>query len=200
MDRKGVKKGLFIFGVIFIIVSLGQFIVSLLLLNIPLELKGENTSLLNLLFNTDIIDLSGLFLWIFIHGIIGEFLVLGILFFILQKKDQLENMRLAKYLVVMGVFLLIGCFIQLKYIIMLARTEIPFSGIDDFQSMLYTPDIAPFLAAALWISYIGVICGYLQFGLFITASGIKWVLEIEKEEEKQAQKQDSTSPTPQERE
>ncbi|MGV9173037.1 MAG: hypothetical protein ACOC35_10770 [Promethearchaeia archaeon] len=193
MDRKGVLKGLKVFGLSFIIVSIVQFIGSIILMTIPMTIAGERTNLIELFGDTEIIGFSSFLLWIFIHLMIAYFLILGIMFLVLRKKEELEKIRLAKYLVVAGIFILIACFVQLKYILMLTRTEVSITGSPNFQDMIYDPDIVPFLADAIWISYTGVICGYLQFGLIITAGGLKWILEIEKQEEEKNQEKRSAA-------
>ncbi|MGV9199079.1 MAG: hypothetical protein ACOC4M_09585 [Promethearchaeia archaeon] len=193
IDRKGVLKGLKVFGLSFIIVSIVQFIGSIILMTIPMTIAGERTNLIELFGDTEIIGFSSFLLWIFIHLMIAYFLILGIMFLVLRKKEELEKIRLAKYLVVAGIFILIACFVQLKYILMLTRTEVSITGSPNFQDMIYDPDIVPFLADAIWISYTGVICGYLQFGLIITAGGLKWILEIEKQEEEKNQEKRSAA-------
>ncbi|MGV9206106.1 MAG: hypothetical protein ACOC44_19030, partial [Promethearchaeia archaeon] len=141
MDRKGVLKGLKVFGLSFIIVSIVQFIGSIILMTIPMTIAGERTNLIELFGDTEIIGFSSFLLWIFIHLMIAYFLILGIMFLVLRKKEELEKIRLAKYLVVAGIFILIACFVQLKYILMLTRTEVSITGSPNFQDMIYDPDI-----------------------------------------------------------
>ncbi|MFO8020490.1 MAG: hypothetical protein R6U96_17845 [Promethearchaeia archaeon] len=196
MDRKGVLKGLNFFGIAFIIVSVMQFIGSIILLNIPMTINGEVTTLTELFGNNQINAFSGLIIWVFIHAIIAYFFGLGCCFLVIRKKDQLENMRLAKYLVIMGIFILIACFIQLKYILMLTSTEVSISGTPNFQEMIYNPEVVPFIADAIWFSYTGVICGYLQVGLIVTAGGLKWIIELKKPEEQEKKRESEEKELP----
>jgi len=180
MDSNGVSKFLKYFGVAFIIVSVMELIVILILSATEISI-GQKILIQDLIYFSGLFPLSKIIAWIVFIFSTCCFLLLGIVILGIAKIDEPKIKILSKQLIVIGVFILIGCFFKLEYIRVLANTEINIGfGLVTFEAILYNSSMTPLYAAILWIFFSSVACGYLVIGLVIAAGGIQWSLEIDK--------------------
>ncbi|MFX1588880.1 MAG: hypothetical protein ACFFC1_12040, partial [Promethearchaeota archaeon] len=171
-----------LFGLGFIIVSLIEFIDIILLSTvIRMNMDGDNLSLIQVLFNTGLITIDGAFLWIFLLITPFIFIALGFILIKLAKKEILNRSILSKDILLIGLFLLVGSFIKMVYIILLANIKLNLGIAVELQQVMYNPLITPFIGAVMWIYIYGTTGGYLISGLIFGGVGLKWILIIEKE-------------------
>ena len=90
---------------------------------------------------------------------------------------------LAKFLLLIGLFLIIGGFIKTNFIVLLGNSTIN-TGITTItlQDALYTPSITPIFGAIMWIYFTVVISCFLISGLIFGGIGLKWMLLIQEEQ------------------
>jgi len=184
MKRSAVIKSLKIYAIIFMGVSAIELIFALLLALTEVTIYGELLPISNIILDGDLIAIEGAFIWTFLIILMILFLILGISFIKIAKDTNLDSMKLAKFMAILGMLILIISFIKLEYIIIMQKIEVFYpSGeqADTFQALLYNPSITPFSAAALWIFFTAVVCGYLVLGIIMAAGGLKWMLEMEKQ-------------------
>lgn len=182
MEYKAVVKAIEIIGAYLIILSIVELIFVFSLLFIEFNVIPEILPLQELIFSSDFIEISGSILWVFLIICMVCFLILGIhiLRFALNKK--INSRSLAKYLVVLGMVLLLGGFVKMDYLVLLGKTKIETAlGPISFQTALYDSTITPFMAGVFWVFFISVIICFLITGLIVTTAGIKWTLLIERE-------------------
>ena len=180
MISKGVSKYLRFFSLSFIVVSIIELITVVVFHATELNV-GKKMIVQEVLFTSGLFPLSGTIKWILLILLMCCFLLFGIVLHKVAKIDENKIRVLSRQLIVMGVFILIACYVELEYIMLLSNTEILVNAeLITFETALYNPSITPFFAAIMWISFTGVVCGYLVFGLIITSGGIQWSLEIEK--------------------
>ncbi len=192
MQTKAVVKCLKICSVIFVVLSVVELINIMVLLNTELTIDGKEILLSKIIFSSENFPLEGTLLWIFFTIFVCCFLVIGILFRLMSIKKDFEPKLLAKYLVGLGILILVFSFVKLEYISLLAKTPILLVEDSDFtlQAALYNPHVAPFSAAVLWIFFTAVICGSLIVGIVVTAGGLKWLIEMEEQEKKESEKKE----------
>lgn len=190
VKHSAVVKCIFIVGVAFIAVSIMEFIVTLLFINLELNFDGDKVLIQEMLLDQSYLLLDGLFAWILLHVSIVLFMILGLVFIMIAKKDSIEEMLLAKHLIIIGMVLFILSFTKLEYIVILANQNVLIDKTYTFESALYDPDVSPYpLAGSLWFFYISTCCAYLVLAILTTATAIKWVLELE--EQRGIKKEDS---------
>jgi len=182
MNQKVVLKYLKLFGLGFIIVSLIEFIDIILLSTvIKTSINGDNLTLIQLLFETGLFTIDSAFLWIFLMIIPFIFIALGFILIKIVKKENLDRSILSKDILIIGLFLLVGSFIKMVYVVFLANTKLNLGSPVKFQHLLYNPLITPFIGAVMWIYLYSVTGAYLISGLIFGGVGLKWILIIEKE-------------------
>jgi len=168
------------FSSCFIIVSIIELFMIIIFSMTELNI-GKTMSLIDFLFASGLFPLSGIILYCFLIIITCCLLILGIVFRKVISKE-INYKILSKYLIVLGLFVLISSFVKLEYIVLLSNKEVIVNAeAVIFEAILYNPVITPFYAAVLWISFSGIACGYLICGLIITAGGIQWSSEIARE-------------------
>lgn len=199
MERSAVKKGTLFIGLSFTIVSIIELIFMIIIGLTPATINGEAVPLSSLIFGGVIIPIEGAFLWIFLMVIMTFFAILGLVMSKIVTSKKIDDNTIGKYLSIIGMLILILSFVKLEYIILMQKTGVNYDTVrtcfpsettclDTFQSLLYNPTITPFGAAALWIVFTAVVCGTLISGLVVAASGLKWVLEIEKAQDAEEKK------------
>lgn len=97
-------------------------------------------------------------------------------------KGAIENLTLAKFLLLIGLFLIIGGFIKTNFIVLLGSSSIN-TGLTTvtLQDALYTPTITPIFGAIMWIYFTVVVSCFLISGLIFGGIGLKWMLLIQEE-------------------
>lgn len=190
MEQKKVLKFLKIVASIFIILSILEIAYIILLNFTEFNFNGSSILLHEFIYSASIIPLSGTLLWIFLMISMFCFLILGIIMYKVAINNKIESRALAKFMVVMGMVILLTGFVKMNYLVLLGKTKLSPISIPDsitFQSALYDLYITPLIPALFWWFFISVNCYILMAGLIITAFGIKWTLlqeEAENSEEK----------------
>jgi len=194
MQQSAVKKGTLFVGATFMVVSVIELIFMVIIGLTEATIDGEAVTLSSLIFGGGIVPIEVAFLWIFLAVIMCFFALLGFVMCKIVLSKNLDGETIGKYLSIIGMLILILTFVKLEYIILVQKTVVTYDTDaichpsveickNTFQSLLYNPNITPFVAAALWIFFTAVSCGYLICGLVVAAGGLKWVLEIEKAQE-----------------
>ncbi len=180
MEYKKVLKFLQIIGSIFIILSLIEIAYIILFNFTPFILDGNSLLLSEFLYSSTIFPFSGTILYLFLLIAMFCYLIIGIFLFRISLKNNIESIPLAKFIVVIGMVILLGAFIKMNYLVLLGKTAIttPFTTIH-FQTALYDMDITSIAPAIFWVFFMTVNTYYLLIGLTITAVGIKYTLQQE---------------------
>ncbi|MFX0059881.1 MAG: hypothetical protein ACFE85_18860 [Candidatus Hodarchaeota archaeon] len=182
MNQKFILKYLKLFSIGFIVVSFIEFIdIILLSIVIKMEINGDNLPLIEIFFNTGLLPIHGSFLWVFLIIIPCVFVAFGFILFRSARKDRHDINTLSKFILVIGLFLLLGSFIKISYMILLANTKLNLGSSIEFQQALYNPLITSFGGGAMWIFLYAVGFSYLISGLIFGGVGLKWILILEKE-------------------
>jgi hypothetical protein len=183
LEHKTIVKAIEIISAYLIILSIMELVFIVLLLLTEVNVSPEILPLQELIFSSDFIDISGSILWVFLIICMVFFLILGIHMLRFALNNKIETKPLAKYLVVLGMVLLLGGFVKMDYLVLLGKTEIETAlGSMPFQSALYDNNITPLASGVIWVFFISVIICFLITGLIVTTAGIKWTLLIEREE------------------
>lgn len=185
MKYEKVLRFLEIIGSIFIIVSLTEIAYLILLNFTPFILDGNSVLLSEFVYSLSIFPFSGTLLWVFVNISVVCFIIFGVFIFKLSSSKNIESIPLAKYIVVIGMVIVLGGFVKMDFLVLLGKTNITtiFTNIS-FQSALFDPSITAIIPAIFWIYFLSVNTAYLLIGLTVTAVGIKWTLLQEKTEEK----------------
>jgi hypothetical protein len=185
MDQGKIIKGMKLAAIVFVVVSIIEIIFVLIMGFTPVNINNETVTLTAVIFNPVIVPAEGMLFWIFMIVLMCFYLVLGLVFFKLSIRKEINSKVLAKYLTVLGMLVLIMTFVRIEYYILLAKTPISYTTAftpPTFQSLLYSHNITPFIVVILWIFFMSVSCFYLIIGLIISAGALKWQLEIDKSE------------------
>ena len=183
MEYKKILKFLEIVSIIFIILSLIEFAYMILFNFTEFNFYGNSIFLYEFIYSSNIMPLSGRLLWVFLIISVFCFLILGIFLYKTVIKKKIESRSLAKFMVVVGMVILLTGFVKMNYLVLLGKTKLSLNSDSiAFQSALYDLYITSLAPAALWGFFISVICCFLTLGLIITALGIKWTLLQEESE------------------
>ena len=185
MKYEKVLRFLEIIGSIFIIVSLTEIAYLILLNFTPFILDGNSVLLSEFIYSATIFPLSGTLLWLFVNISAVCFIIFGVFIFKLSSNKNIESIPLAKYIVVIGMVIVLGSFVKMDFLVLLGKTNITttFTNIS-FQNALFDPSTTAIIPAIFWVYFISINCFLLISGLILTAIGIKWTLLQEKAEEK----------------
>ena len=177
MEHKKVLKFLKIISFIFIILSLIEIVIAILFNFTEFNFESDSIILYEFIYSADIITLSGTLLWLFLNISMFCFLVFGIFVYRISKNKKIESRSLAKFIVVIGMAILMTSFVKMNFLVLLGKTSLsPGSDSIDFQKALYDLDITSLIPALFWNIFISVNCGFLTLGVIITTIGIKWTL------------------------
>ncbi|NVM36498.1 MAG: hypothetical protein HWN81_12955 [Candidatus Lokiarchaeota archaeon] len=177
MKHSKILRFLQIVGLIFMIVSLIEIVFFIVLHFTPFTLNSDSLLLSEFIYSAEIIPLSGTLLWIFLITAMVCYLILGIFMYKIILSKTIESWSLAKYIVIIGMVILLGGFVKMNFLVLLGKTKI--TTISDsirFQTALYNPNVTPLIPALFWIIYIAINCYILIIGLCVTGVGIKWTL------------------------
>lgn len=185
MERKVVLKWLKIFSASFFILSTVELLDLILfsfLINVNLD--GVYYNVFNIIFQSGFMTIHASLLWIILLCVICSYIVLSLSIFKVAKKNTIENHTFAKFLLLIGLFLVIGGFIKTNFVILLGNSYIN-TGITyiAFQEALYSPSITPVIGAIMWVYLTIVISCFLVSGLIFGGVGLKWMLLIQEEKE-----------------
>jgi hypothetical protein len=111
------------------------------------------------------------------------YFVIGFFLFNTARKNKIESKSLAKFIVIIGMIVLLGAFVKLNYVVSLGQTSISTNyGRVTLQFAFYDFNISSSTPGIFWIFFISANCAYLISGVVITGIGIKWTLLIEQSE------------------
>jgi hypothetical protein len=183
MNHKKMIKFLKIIGIIFMSLSVIEIAFVISLNFTEFDLNGSPILLIEFIYGSSYISLTGTVLWLFFISSIVIFLIVGFFIFKTAKKNTIDSKSLAKLMIVLGMAILLGAFVKMNYLVLLGKTSLSTgSGSVSFQTALYRFDITPLMPAIFWIFFISVNCFLLITALIITAFGIKWTQRIEQSE------------------
>lgn len=188
MERKVVLKWLSIFSVSFFILSIVELLDLIIFSTvITMDLDGPLT-IFNVIFLSGFMSIHAPLLWIFLLCVICAFIALALSIYKVAKKQIIENYNLAKFMLLIGLFFVIGGFIKMSFITILGNNIIS-TGLTTitFQNAIYSPSITPVIGAIMWIYFIVVVCSFLISGMIFGGYGLQWMLLIQDEEASQEQ-------------
>jgi hypothetical protein len=185
MERKVVIKWVKIFSISFLILSLSglvDFILLSTIINITLD--SQPYTILTIIFQSGFMTIHAALLWIVLLSIFCGFIVLSCSIFIVANKNTLVDKILAKFLLLIGLFLIIGGFITMNFIVLLGKSTIN-TGITNiiFQDAVISPSFTPIIGAMMWLYFPFVVACFLISGLIFGGIGLQWMLLIEEKEE-----------------
>ena len=179
MDFEVIKKYLLFFSISFLIGAILEFLSFFLLINTSLNLNSESTLLYHHYFTSGTTPVFITLSWIALMMINILYVILSCLFFGLRFKNEMDNLIIAKYIIVLGIVVLISSFTHMVYIIVIANSQLNYNGMMiSFNTALINQKITPFIALTYWQYFYAITCINLCFGLFITAGGINWSNKI----------------------
>ncbi|MFX0001499.1 MAG: hypothetical protein ACFE9Q_16260 [Candidatus Hodarchaeota archaeon] len=183
MKYEKVLKFLKIVGSIYIIISLVEIVFIILLNFVYFNLDGDSFLLAEFIYSSTIFPLEGTVLWFFMIFAVIFYFTIGFFMFKVASRDNIESIPLAKFLVVIGMVVLLAGFVKMNYLVLLGKTKITSTLTTiSFQSAFYNMNITPIMPAIFWIFFISANTYFLLVGLVITAVGIKYTLLQEQEE------------------
>jgi len=185
LERKAVLKWLKIFNIVLFLVSVIELLDFILFSSlITLNLDGSQYSIFNVIFQSGFMTAHAILLWFFLLCVISSFMVLSIVIFMVAKK--IENHILAKFLLLIGLFFIIGGFIKTSFVFLLGNSNIhtTVTPVDSLINALYNPSVAPTIIGAIMWYYTTVAISFtLVSGLVFGGIGLKWMLLIQEEKE-----------------
>ena len=184
MERKVIIKWLKIFSIGFFILSIVG-LVDLILLStlINVTLDSQQFTILTIIFQSGFMSFHAALLWIVLLCIFCGFIVLSYSIFTVANKNTMEDTILAKFLLLIGLFLIIGGFITMNFIVLLGKGTINTGSTTiTFQNALYSSSITPIIGAIMWWYFTILVACFLVSGLIFGGIGLKWILLIQEEE------------------
>jgi hypothetical protein len=178
LESNFIYKWLGIFGLGFFSISIIELLFFILLNTvINMNLDGQLHTIGIVIFTSEFMSPHSILIGTVIFSSIIIYIALGVTLYIVAHKKSLENLVLAKFILLIGLFLLIGGFFKMSFIVFLGRTTINTGTISiNFQDAIYNQLITPIFGAIVWVYLIGVICCLLISGLIFGAVGLKWIL------------------------
>ncbi len=177
MERKVVTKWLKIFSISFLILSLGgliDFILFSTIINVTLD--SEQYTILAIIFQFGFMSFHAALLWIVLLSIFIGYIILSYSIFTVAKKNTLDDKILAKFLLLIGLFLIIGGFITMSFLVLLGNSTID-SGLTTI--IFHNSSV---IGGIMWTYFIFVVYCFLVSGLIFGGIGLKWTLLIQEEE------------------
>ncbi|MFX0047875.1 MAG: hypothetical protein ACFE8G_06850 [Candidatus Hermodarchaeota archaeon] len=179
MERKAVFKWLKVFSIIFLVLSIVELLDLILFSSlITITLDSSQISIISIIFQSGFMTIHAMLLWIILLCVICSFMVLSFSIFKLANNKAIESERLAKHLLIIGLFLIIGGFIKTTFFVLLGNSTIN-TGISDktLQYWLYLP--SNIIGNIMWIYFTVVVSCFLISGLIFGGIGLKWMLLIQ---------------------
>ena len=184
MEYEAVRKWIKSFGLIFIILSIIELINTLLILNTQVKFEGKTYTIQELFFSSGRVPLTTPYIFVFFICSICCFLIFGILLIKIVSYD-IEYNLMAKYILVLGVLILLFSYIKLGYITYIERGKVNLNGDSiTFGYFIWKYNasiIGPYSLLIGWTFYTAVVCCYLTIGLIVAGGGLNWTLETSRE-------------------
>ena len=185
MEHRKVLKFLKIMAYIFISLTLVEITFVILMNFTVFDISGGPILLTEVMYGSNLISLTGTILWLFLTISVICFLIIGIFLFSIGNKNKIESTSLAKFIMIIGMIILIGALVKMNYLVLLGETEIATTPTPiRFRAALYDFNITTIIPAIFWTYFISANCAYIILGIVITVIGIKWNLLIEQPESK----------------
>jgi hypothetical protein len=185
MEYHSVKKWVQTFGALFIVLSIIELINTFLFLNTRVKTNGNTIVMQHLIFNSGRLPITSFYIFIFLICTICIFLIMGLLLLRIITKKTLDQSTIAKYLLILGILIIIFTFIKMGYIAYLEKAQVKFENQSlSFKYFIWkynTSIIGPYDLLISWTFYTAVVCCYLVIGLIISGGGLNWMLELTKE-------------------
>ncbi|MFW9784268.1 MAG: hypothetical protein ACFFFB_18460 [Candidatus Heimdallarchaeota archaeon] len=184
MEHKKVVKFLKIVGLIFMIVSYIEISFHISLNFIEFNYIDFAPVLFSdIIYGSNYISLAGTVLWLFMIFSMICYFIVGFFLFKVTRKNKIETKSLAKFVVIIGMVVLMGALVKMNYLVLIGRTGITtYYGRVSIQFAFYDFDISSIAPGIFWIFFISANCAYLISGVVITGIGVKWTLLIEEAE------------------
>jgi len=181
LDAKFIYKWLGVFGLGICCISLIELTFFILLNSIiDMNIESQLYTIGVVVFTSGFMPPHSILIGTVIFSSIVIYIVLGAILYLVSRRKSLENMVLAKFVLLIGLFLIIGGFFKLTFIVFLGKTTITSGAISiTFQEAIYDALITPLFGAIIWMYLIGVICSLLISGLIFGAVGLKWILKLQ---------------------
>jgi len=185
MKYEKVLKFLKIMGSIFILISLVEIVFIILMNFVFFTIDGSSYLLNEIIYSSTMFQFAGTLLWIFLISAMACYAIIGLFMFKTGSKTDIESIPLAKFLVVIGMVILLAGFVKMNYLVNLGKTRITSTVTTvTFQTALYDMNITPIMPGIFWVFFISANIAILISGLVITAVGIKYTLLQEQEANK----------------
>ena len=185
MEHLKVLKFLKIMAYIFISLTLVEITFVILMNFSVFDISGSSTLLAEFIYGSNLISLTGTILWLFLTISVICFLIIGIFLFSIGNKNKIESTSLAKFIMIIGMVILIGALVKMNYLVLLGKTKIATTPTSiRLQAALYDFNITTIIPAIFWTYFISANCAYIILGIVIAVIGIKWNLLIEQPESK----------------
>jgi hypothetical protein len=186
MERRAVIKWVKIFSIGFLILSLvglADLVLLSTLINVTFDTQPYN--ILTIIFQSGFMSFHAMLLWIILLSTFCGFIVFSFSIFKVVNRDTVvDDKNLAKFLLLIGLFLIIGGFITMNFIVLLGKSTVN-TGITNttFQIALDSPSITPIFGTLMWFYFnIATYC-FLVSGLIFGGIGLKWMLLVQEEED-----------------
>ncbi|MFX1590667.1 MAG: hypothetical protein ACFFC1_21245, partial [Promethearchaeota archaeon] len=148
-------------------------------------IDGSSYLLNEIIYSSTMFQFAGTLLWIFLISAMVCYAIIGLFMFKTGSKTDIESIPLAKFLVVIGMVVLLAGFVKMNYLVNLGKTRITSTVTTvTFQTALYDMNITPIMPGIFWVFFISANIAILISGLVITAVGIKYTLLQEQEANK----------------
>jgi hypothetical protein len=183
MDREGVLKWLKIFSIGFIILYLLEILDLFFFGTMQITVESEQKFVANLIFSSEFTDLSSSILYIFLIILSFVYLTFSVFLLRLALKQNVENIRLSKMVLMVGLIFLAANFIKLFYLYMIDNSivSIPPSIHSKFIEIIYNFSITPLFIAIMWL-YISIVASTMIIsGLIFGGVGLQWFLKLNTE-------------------
>ena len=181
MEIKLIYMWLGIFGLAFFLISVVELIFNLIFnIAITMNLSSDNLPIGDVIFTSGFMPIHAILIEVIIISTTLIFMALGAIVFFISRKKGFHELNLAKYLLLIGLFLILGGFFKMTFLTFLGKTEI-IAGTTSiqFQDAVYNQSITPLFGAIIWMYFIGAICSFLISGIIIAAVGLKWILNLQ---------------------
>ncbi len=188
MERKVVLKWLKIFSASFFILSIVELL-DLILFSflINLTLDSAQYNIFSIIFQSGFMTAHAMLLWIILLCVICSFIVLSLSIFKVAKKNTIDSYTLAKFLLLIGLFLIIGGFIKTNFVVLLGNSNLN-TIIPVIPVLLEIPDTLQnvinyqsLFGSIMWFYFTVVVSCFLISGLIFGGIGLKWMLLIQEE-------------------
>jgi len=177
MEYKKVLKFLEIISLVFIVISILEIVFIILFNFTEFNFGGNSILLAEFIYSGSISPLAGTILWLILNVSMVCFLLVSLFLYKISKSTKIKSRSLAKYMVVIGMVILIAGLIKLNYLVLLGKIKLtPISGTIKFQEALYDLYITPLMPGIFWVFFISADCCFMMGGLFVTGVGIKYTI------------------------